>query len=565
MPKRLALASVLAAFFAVAAPSLHADVALKPVPVPDLSKLPSAEAEELRKTRTSFDKGKDVLIGDALSESYFLLGAAYARSGLNEAAAAALADAAALSPNNGHWVYAQGIVAAAQRQDAAAAAFFERAYTLAPDYLPIRAALANRRMAAGDLDGARKLMEEYVAHHTQQAVPYAMLGDIALRQKRYADAVVQFDHALKIAPDANRLYAQLADAQAGAGDAKAASASRAKAGQKVPALEDPVGSRVLPLRGGAPAAQGAQAQQPLDARSANMVEAMRMVATGQYDAARRTLDAALKTTPKDAILLALYSRIEASAGNLAAAQSRATEAIAADPKNAAGQYSLGVVREMNNDDAGAQRAYEEALRLDPKYAGARASLGNLFLRTGRNDAAAVQFRALAQAFPANSDAWAHLIAAQTLNGQCGGALKEINQALGKDANNADLLQFFVRLASTCPAASADEKRMALDYAGKLYRGRESEAIGEAYALALAANGKWDDAVKTQQGAMFIVLRGGDRQDLGMYREFLQQFQAHKVPDRPWPASAPIFHPQRAMPDPKPAAAPAAAQTPAPKK
>lgn len=565
MPKRLALASVLAAFFAIAAPSLHADVALKPVPVPDLSKLPSAEAEELRKTRTSFDKGKDVLIGDALSESYFLLGAAYARSGLNEAAAAALADAAALSPNNGHWIYAQGIVAAAQRQEAAAAAFFERAYALTPDYLPIRAAVANRRIAAGDLDGARKLMEEFVAHHTQQAVPYAMLGDIALRQKRYADAVVQFDHALKIAPDANRLYAQLADAQAGAGDAKAAAASRAKAGQKVPALEDPVGSRVLPLRGGAQPAQAQPAQPPLDAKSANMVEAMRMVATGQYDAARRTLDGVLKTAPKDAIVLALYARVEAAAGNLAAAQSRASEAIAADAKNPAGQYSLGVVREMSNDDAGAQRAYEEALRLDPKYAGARASLGNLFLRTGRNDAAAAQFRALAQAYPANSDAWAHLIAAQTLNGQCGAALKEINQALAKDANNADLLQFFVRVASTCPAASADEKRMALDYAGKLYRGRESEAIGEAYALALAANGKWDDAVKTQQGAMFIVLRGGDRQDLGMYREFLQQFQAHKLPERPWPASAPIFHPQRAMPDPKPAAPPVAAPAPTPKK
>jgi predicted Zn-dependent protease len=553
MPKRLVLASVLAALFAAAAPALRADVALKPVPVPDLSKLPPAEAEELRKTRLSFDKGKDVLIGEALSESYFLLGAAYARAGLNEAASVALADAAALSPNNGHWVYAQGVVAATQRQDAAATAFFERAFSLSPDYLPIRAALANRRMAAGDLDGARQLLESYVARHTQQAVPYAMLGDIALRQKRYADAVVQLERALKIAPDANRLYAQLAEAHAGAGDAKAAAAARAKAGQKVPALEDPIGSKVLPRR--APAAAAAA---PVDPKNASMAEAMRLVGQGQYDAARKALDGALKSAPNDAMLLALYARIEAAAGNLSAAQTRATAAVSTDAKNAVGHYSLGVVREMSNDDAGAERAYAEAVRLDPKYVGARLSLGNLYLRSGRADAAAAQFRALAQAYPANSDAWARLVAAQVAGGQCAAALKEINQALAKDANNPDLLQFFARLASTCPAASAQEKRMALDYAGKLYRGRESAAIGETYALALAANGKWDDAVKTQQGAMFIVLRAGDRQDLAMYREFLQQFQAHKLPDRPWPSNAPVFHPQRAAPDPKPAPAAAPA-------
>lgn len=293
-----------------------------------------------------------------------------------------------------------------------------------------------------------------------------------------------------------------------------------------------------------------------------MLEAMRQVAAGQYDAARRTLDGALKAAPNDAVLLGLYSRIEAASGNLQAAQSRAAAAIAADPKNPIGHYSVGAVREMSNDDAGAQRAYEEAVRLDPRYVGAHMSLGNLFLRTGRTAAAAAQYRAIVQAFPGNIDAWARLIAAQSLDGQCGAVLKEIHAALAKDAQNPNLLQFFVRTASTCPAASAEEKRMALDYAGKLYRSRESEAIGEAYALALAANGRWDDAVKTQQGAMFLALRNSGQEELPMYRDFLQQFQAHKLPERPWPASAAIFHPERQAPDAKPSPAAAAPAKPA---
>jgi len=77
-----------------------------------------------------------------------------------------------------------------------------------------------------------------------------------------------------------------------------------------------------------------------------------------------------------------------------------------------------------------------------------------------------------------------------------------------------------------------------------------------YALALAANGKWDDAVKTQQAAMFVLVRNGRRNELPPYRQFLQQFQAHKVPDRPWAPDSPMYRPARPVPDVQVAAAPA---------
>ena len=53
--------------------------------------------------------------------------------------------------------------------------------------------------------------------------------------------------------------------------------------------------------------------------------------------------------------------------------------------------------------------------------------------------------------------------------------------------------------------------MALDYGGKIYQQSDAAPVGEAYALALAANGKWDDAVKTQQAAMFVLVRNGRKQ------------------------------------------------------
>lgn len=534
---------VLAALFALAPPLLHADVVLKPVPTPDLGKLPDATAAQLRDARAQFDKYRQTEVGDALVETYALIASIYARNGFYDSAAVALEDAALLAPKDGRWVYAQGILARAQKRNAVAQNYFDLALGLDREYLPIRIAVARGKLDNGDLEGARKLLAEYVVQHTDQAVPYALLGEIALRQKRYAEAIEQTRRALALEPNATRLYATLADAQAGVGDAKSAAASRAKAGNAEPALADPLGQGLL---GQAPtAAAAATDRQPTDADMAALAFAAR-----QYDVARQQLDKALKQDPKNATLLALYARVDAAAGNLGAAKSRAAAAIAADSNNALAHLSQGVALEMASDDGGAQRAYEQAIRVDAKLAEPHLRLGSLLMRTGRASEAVAQFRALVQLDVANQESWMRLVAADVAAGKCAAALRDVSDVLAKDANNAFLLQVFVRVASTCPAASAAQRLGALEYGGKLYKENPTAAVDEAYALALAANGKWDDAVSIQQAAMFILVRNGQKASLPAYREFLKQFQAHQVPGFPWTATAWMFHPARMVPDPK---------------
>lgn len=564
MSKSLLSKIVLAAALALALPALHAEALLKPVPVPDLSKLPAQKADSLRKEREEFDKVRATLAGDPLAEAYALLAAVYSRNEFYAAASVAIEDAVLLAPKDGRWRYLQGIISLGDKNPVGAKSSFENAFALDQNYLPIRVAAANQRMEGGDLDGARKLLEEYTAKQQDQAVPYAMLGDIALRQKRYADAVDQLNRAVKLTPDANKLYAQLADAYTGKGDAKAAAEARAKAGNNAPVLYDPLGAGLFGR-----AASGQKSAQPptvpLDPKVQASNEAIVLAGQRQYAAARASLDKALKLAPNDPATLALYARIEAISGNIPAAESRAAAAIAADGKSAVARFSQGAVREMAGDDAGAQRGYEEAARLDPKLIGARVSLGNLLMRTGRYDGAVEQYRAATEISPADGDGWARLVAAEVAAGRCAAGIKDVHGALAKNANDGYLLQLFARLASTCPAASADEKRMALDYAGKVYRGSSLPQFGEAYALALAANGKWDDAVKTQQGAMFVVLRNGGQGALGGYREVMQELQAKKLPDRPWPASSDIFKPARLQIDRGPAPPPPAAAAPVPPK
>ncbi|HEY6941126.1 tetratricopeptide repeat protein [Dokdonella sp.] len=521
---------------------LHAEALVKPVPTPDLSRLPPAQADELRKTRETFEKSKIALVGEPLAEAYAILGAAYARNGFVDAATIALEDASLLAPKDGRWVYVQGVLARSQKQAGVAQNYFDIALQLNPEYLPIRATVARGKMDNGDLDGARKLLADYVAKHTDQAVPYAMLGEIALKQKRYAEAIEQTQRALAIDPKATALYATLAEAQAGAGNAQAAADARAKAGNVPPVLADPLGDGLLGRAGTAVTGTGAAAAPK------GIGDVPALLALHQYDAARKVLDAAVAASPKDATLLALYARAEAAAGNLAAANARADAAIAADRNSALAQLSKGVALEMGNDDAGAQRAYQEAVRLDPKLGEVRALLGALLLRTGRAADAAVQYRALVQLDLRDAEHWMQLVGADVVAGQCGSALRDSSDLLATDVNNKFVLQLFVRLASTCAQASAGERRGALEYGRKLYAENPSAPNGEAYALALAANGKWDDAVKTQQAAMFVLVRNGLKAALTPYREVLQQLQAHKLPDRPWPASAAVYHPLRLAPD-----------------
>jgi tetratricopeptide (TPR) repeat protein len=549
MSIRFLLATSLSLSILAFAPAHAADnaaPAVAAVPTPDLSKLPADRAAELRSQRDSFEKSKSVLIGDPLAETYALLGAAYARNGFYDAADVALADAVAIAPKNGRWLYMRGVLAATRNQNDAARKDFEQAFTLDQSYLPIRMAVASSRMASNDLDGARKLLEPFAAR--KQVVPIAVLGDIAMKQKRYPDAVTLFKRAAALAPEATRLNAQLADAYTAVGDTKSAAEARAKAGNVAPSLYDPVGQRVL--GGNASAATAKTTASPKDQA---IDEALAQIETRQYDAARKSLDAALQKSPNDSMLLTLYGRLEAMTGHLPAARTRLDAALRADPKNGMALVWQGFADEIGNDDAAAEKAYKHAIDVVPAFDNTRIALATLYLRNKRYDEAIAQYQALLKINPKDGEAWTRLVAANAIAGRCADSLKLLNDALRGAPNEGFLLQLFVRTASTCPAASAQEKRMALDYGLKLYRATNVPPISEAYALALAANGKWDDAVKTQEGVMFMALRNGGKETLAPYKEFLELFRAHKVPPLPWSSQAALFNPQRPQADTAPSA------------
>lgn len=518
----------MAALLLFCAPGAFADALVRTFPKPDTSKLEPAAAKQLAQARDAFEKNRVNLVGDQLAAAYAEIGAVYARFGINDVAAIAMYDASQLAPKNAAYLYLRGVIASSQKRETDARANFQGALALDDAYLPIRYRLADTMIGLGDLDGAHKLLAAALPKHNDQAVLLAMLGRLEIKQKRYSQALVHLQQALKLEPEANALYKDLAAVYSAQGDADKAKAAQAKIGSTAPELADPLVARMY-SRG--PTLHGSALEQ-----------AQQLVGMHRFWQARAKVAEAVLANGKDVQALALSARLDALLGRNEAAQKTAAIALKLNPGDASANLSQGMVHEFAGDDTQAMAFYQRAVQSDPAQADARLLLGNALMRRGKYAQAAEQYGKLVAIAPANADATAHLTAALVAQGRCGDALKQVNAQLAKRTHDGDLMQIFVRLASTCKAASKDERSMALDYAHALYKQRPDADDSTALALAQAANGKFDDAQNSQAEAIYEAVRRGDVQRAKMYRETMRQFVAKQVPQKPWPDDDSLFKP-----------------------
>ncbi|MEO8671391.1 MAG: tetratricopeptide repeat protein [Tahibacter sp.] len=535
-PSRLVLAFLLSI---TVASVWAAEALLKPLPQPDLSHMDKARADTLQTEREEFEKVKRGLVGPPLADAFAQIGASYARAGLVEIAQVAMANAAALSaPGDGRWIYLQGVLAQGRQPAAVVRDYFERAFAQDGKYVPIRVALVSVLIEADELERARKLVDDGIVQAKDEPRLHALRGEIALKQRRTADAVAALEEATRLDPNASLAFAQLADAYTAKGNSTAAAAARSKAGKVPTRLTDMLAagvssSDVMAATADAPAKAGPA--DPLD-------QAVFFISVHQYTAARAQLDTALKANPDDPALNALYARVDAMAGNSGGARTRLESAMRRSGNNPLLFLTRGLVSEINSDESAARSDYQKALASDPKLAEARRLLGNNLMRAGKPELAVEQYRQLLQLEPAKPENQARLSAAEVAAGHCSQALRDIDTALREHPRQAGLTQLFVRLASTCPGTGETERGMALDYGKRLYAQLPTPANTEALALAAAAAGRFDDAVQLQGSAIFSTVRDGGEPAAKPYRDFFKRFEAKQAPDRPWPADHPYFKP-----------------------
>jgi tetratricopeptide (TPR) repeat protein len=514
----------------------YAEALVKPVPKPDTSKLSAEGVKEINDALAAFDKVRVNLVGDSLAAAYAQIGALYLRDGFTDAAAIAFYDATQLAPKDQRWLYVNGVIAHQQKRETDARTYFESALALDKGYPPIRYRLADTLAGTGDLEAARKVLLDGLQPPTNDAALYAFLGRVELKQRRYGEAIEHLQQALKLEPEATALNKDLADAYAAQGDKASAATFKAKAGETPPTVNDPIIAGIY-KRG----------NEPVQLTGSTLDQARQLVNQKQFAGARTLVDIALKADANDVEALALAARLDGLLGKSAAAQDEASRALKLKPDSASANLSQGIVYEFARDDARAASFYQRAVQADPNQPDARLLLGNSLMRKGQYAEAAEQYRKLTVIANHGNEADAHLAAALIAAGHCREALNGVNDALSKRARDGDLLQVFVRVASTCPAATKEERAMALDYGQTLYRQRPNAGDTVSLALAQAANGKFDDAQKSQAEAIFQAERARDATQAKEYRAVMRQYAANKASDKPWPADHPYFKPPMLTP------------------
>jgi tetratricopeptide (TPR) repeat protein len=368
------------------------------------------------------------------------------------------------------------------------------------------------------------------AQRKDLAPPAALLGEVALREKRWAEAETWFAQALKADPGAIALHARRAEALAGLGRRADADAERAKAGPATPRYADPL-------------VDGIYAPPPMLPSE----QALALAAEGKHADAVALLDAALKQVPDNPVLLAAYARVEADRGDLAAATARADAALKVEPNSTEALLARGMIDEMAGRGDDARRRYEAAVRADLKSPAARLALGNDAMRRKQYAQAVEQYRQLVALEGGAGTGVGRLATALAAAGRCGEAIKDVNAELARRPRDGGAMQAFVRLAASCPAATAEERTMAADYGQALYRQRPDEAHAEALAMAMAAVGRKDEAVDYQAQAIFEALKRKDSAAVERLKVVLARFQAGQAATQPWPAGHPFTSPPTLSP------------------
>ena len=153
-----------------------------------------------------------------LSEAFGKLGQLYHAYSLVSSARDCYFNANFLAPNDFRWIY---LAADLDRQTGRSEDGIRRyrlVRTLRPDYIAAPVSLGNMFLRMNRLDEARASFLAALEIDKNDPAAHYGLGEIALSERNYSEAIQQFNQTLAQVPSANRVHYSLAMAYRGLGD-----------------------------------------------------------------------------------------------------------------------------------------------------------------------------------------------------------------------------------------------------------------------------------------------------------------------------------------------------------
>ncbi len=492
------------------------------IPPPQLEGLEAGVAELLQEAHTSAVAALEPLATLSAEERGGVLGYAgevFQANGAVDSALASYEQAVAIDAESARWKYLLGYMLKNQGTLERALELLTASNELSPNPFTLFR-IAEVHLANGDLESARSLLGELSTTQGMEAAVAAALGRSSLLEGDYTSACDRFLHALELQPQAATIRFSLAQAYRGLGDLEKARQQAELAGPGAIRVQDPI-------------------LQQVGERSASSETYVSMGAqalkSGQTGLARRAYEKALDLNPQNKRAMVNLGALALETGDPESARRYFEDALALDPDYGFAHFNLAELLIASGESDAALHHYREAVAANPKSVPFRTTYADHLLRLERFTDAAEQYQKIADETP--DSARPHYLRSLALVavGDLKSALASV--AIARDLNPDDpaTINAFIRLASTAPNVDAALRAEALQVARELFTRSNATEEAELLAMALAANGAFEQAVRLQSQITTAFSSAQVPEHVRVFAEAnLARYQDSLQAARPWP-------------------------------
>jgi tetratricopeptide (TPR) repeat protein len=308
---------------------------LVPVPVPSLEALEPSVVDQIQDVQNQL---RDHALAEStpqaeITEAFGLMGKVYHAYEFFDAAEACYTNASQLASDQYQWPHLLGVICEQKGDLEKAADYFEQANTLEPSSLATQIRLGRVYLVLNKREEARQLLEGIVNSGIESAATLQTLGELALAEEQYEQAAETLQQALKMRPEANRLYYLLGMAYRGLKQMELAEQVLEKSGVVGIRPSDPLLDELPDL---------------LNGERVYLIRGHVAYRAERYQEAIDAFTLALEAEPESVRALINLASAYEKIGNREQAKKWFLRALAADPDNFNAHFNLGVVLKQEN-------------------------------------------------------------------------------------------------------------------------------------------------------------------------------------------------------------------------
>ncbi len=487
------------------------------IPVPDFESMEAQVRSQLKTAQDTLDAilGRGDTENGILSRMFGEMGQQYQAYEFEEAAQACYVNARTLDPKVFQWAYFLGHLLKKGKQPEESIKQFEQALILNPDYFSGYIALAEGYIGSNRLDEAESILNRARVKDEASASVFFGLGRVASIRNAHEEAITYFENARRLAPEAGRVNYPLGMAYRAQGNHEKARFFLAQKGGAGVTLKDPLLDDLRMLTKGGHALK---------------IRGNRAYIEGRFEEAQEAYEQALAAAPDNpeshvnlAVVLTALNQNEKAMHHL-------EEALLLDPIRQMALFNLGSLLAKQGRDLDALPYYRRALDSDPDFVNAHFNLANAQLRLGQLEEAVIHYEKVIELTPSNAAA-RHRQALALVGLQRWEAARLALEA-GYEALPSEglIINLLARLLAACPVEEIRDGLRSLNLAQTLVEGNRSLGNIEVLAMALAEQGRFDEAAELQEQSLVFAKKQG-RTDLeGSLTANLARYQ-NKKPSR----------------------------------